>query len=161
MVFSKGTSLCPFILLQLILSTSSQWNESSTQNSADIVHQSTTTIPFVPDGCILTTENNTLTCGNSKAFKLWLSTAERELIRQVEKVTVENWYGRVLHLLMLSGMRNLREFAIMSGNLTHFAGDFPPLEKLEVNNELLVVSYLNFVTFSNISKENRHNGQQD
>lgn len=89
------------------------------------------------DGCILI-NGTLLECDHSKAFKNWLRTTPAEVIKKVNNVIIDNWHGRILHPLMLTGMKELREFVISSGNLTGFAGDFPPLKNVQV-----MLNYLN------------------
>lgn len=90
------------------------------------------------EGCTL--YNNTiLECITSKAFKHWIRNEDVSIIHQVENVTVENWFGRTLHPLMLVGLTNLTEFIILSGNITSVAGNFPELTRLEVILGLIVL----------------------
>uniref|UniRef100_A0A336M0B6 CSON006826 protein n=1 Tax=Culicoides sonorensis TaxID=179676 RepID=A0A336M0B6_CULSO len=82
------------------------------------------------EGCQLTNQT-ILECDNSKAFKNWLRNADSFRIKEVQNVTVQNWYGKTLLPLMLAGLKNLQAFTIASGNLTSIAGDFPHLVFLQ------------------------------
>lgn len=128
--------------------------------STDIVGPSTPPPDFLDkltEGCIVT--NGTfLECENSKAFKHWLRTAQLQTIIQVENVTVENWYGKILHPLMLTGMKNLKEFVITSGNLTGFAGDFPPLKNLQVR--FIILRCRQYLLIVLEQQESSYNEQQ-
>ncbi|XP_063709622.1 protein singed wings 2 [Culicoides brevitarsis] len=116
---TKNILFCAFLILQL-----------STSFCAENITQATLT---ETSNCIV--KNNVfLECDDALSIVNWISSANLNVIEEIEKLTIENWQEKVVKPSIFKNFTNLREFTLKSGNLTKFLGDFPALNYLEKIN---------------------------